>query len=218
MSYKKILKITIVTTLISITLVHIDVINIFLNSSSNGVQLGDEKDYIPFNNNETNTEDNLTNDYCEDVDDSQIDGDIYLSELEPIDGEFDISQETAKDVYDNEYDEYFNIFLNELGFEEVSAEYAINGKYSLLTGTLFTARDEGIRSAYKMEIYVDDSKVYTSSKIKLKTKPKKFKIPISDANFIKIVFYFIDGNSEGAVDGFIGNTHACLYDAKLTQQ
>lgn len=118
-------------------------------------------------------------------------------------------------MYDNEYDECFHVFLSDIGFDEVSAEYEVNGKYSFFTGTLFTDRDEGIKSAYKMAVFVDDSRVYTSPVMKLKTKPEKFEVSISGADFIKIVFYFKDGDNGGPVEGFARITHACLYDAKL---
>lgn len=219
MENRKVLKIVIAVTLISITLVHIDDINIFFGSSQKAEESTNEQDVIPFDYNKTIVDNNPQDQNIDETDTpeiQEIDDDVYLYDLDPIDGEFDISQDCIKDVYDNEYDECFYVFLADtLGFEEVSAEYSVNGKYSLFTGTLFTDRDDGINSVYKMEVYVDEKRIYTSPKMKLKTKPEKFEIPISGANFIKIVFYFKDGNNGGPVDGFICSTHGCLYDAKL---
>lgn len=211
---KRSIIIFITITLISFTLIHVDDINIFLNQpSENGRD--DSSSVSPSDAPSDNPK--PTNDYNDERYDSEVNHDVYLCDLEPIDGEFEMNQEPVKDVYDNEYDEYFDVFLADtLGLDEVSAEYAINGKYSFFTGTLFTNRDEGVYSAYKMEVYVDDSKVYTSPKMKLKTKPEKFEIPISGSNFIKIVFYFKDGNNGGPINGFVCRTHAGLYDAKLT--
>lgn len=141
----------------------------------------------------------------------------YLSDLEPIDGEIEFENGVVKDIYNNTYDSYFSIFLAEFPeyYIERSVEYAVNKNYRIFSGTLFTDKDEGIDSAYRMRVYADDIRVFKSPVMKKKSQPENFEIPIEGVDCVKIVFDFIDGNSKGMVDGFYKNTRAGLNDAKF---
>lgn len=227
MKNEKILKTVIASiaiTIISITLIHIDNINIILDNQTQET-INDNPENTSENidndsNNSTNPTDESNNEEDNEEDD-ELNIPVELCDLEPIDGGFEFENEPITDVYENEYDAYFHVFLGDMGSEEASVEYGVNNKYSLFTGTLFTDKNEGIYSAYKMKVYECNSEddkgncIYTSPTIKLKSKPQKFEVPLSGVDFLKIKFIFVNGDGGGPEDGFMSITHACLYDAKL---
>lgn len=227
MKDENILKTIITISIISIsfTLVQVENINIIFNEKTTETTNNNPQN-TPKASIDTDSKNRFNPKDKSEEEEYELNIPIELCDLVPIDGEFEFKTEPITDVYENEYDAYFHVFLQDMNaqLKKVNAQYALNGKYSFFTGTLFTDKDEGINSAYKMKVYVNKNNkgnkdcevcIYTSPIIKLKTKPKKFKVPISGVDFMNIVFCFVDGNNSGSVGGFACTTHACLYNAKL---
>lgn len=72
----------------------------------------------------------------------------------------------------------------------ITANYLLDGKYDVLSGTLFLT-EENKDTSYEgfFEIYADGKLVYTSPKITKNVLPQDFKLSVTKVKNLKIIFY-----------------------------
>ncbi len=124
---------------------------------------------------------------------------VKLSSLEAMDREFKIK--TVDDIYGNIYTDAFvqTVRFTYGGYGPYDAEYLANSKYQYISGTIAAHDDSTSNSSeciFKVEIYADNSLVYTSPNMNKKSEPVNFNVSINKAKFVKIVVVRVINESD----------------------
>lgn len=115
---------------------------------------------------------------------------ISLSTLTPINGGWTWNTGSPKDPFGNDYSGATNfVILCDDGWSGTDvhyAEYRLYGEYSRITGTLAPYTSIGKDSTWYLQIYADETLVYTSPEVGRKTDAFDFSVAIDGAEYIKI--------------------------------
>ena len=100
---------------------------------------------------------------------------------------------------------------------KICEEYVTQGKYIRLTGTLFVDKDAPDKNSFKMKIYVDGKKIFTSPTIEKKTKPYSFDVDVSGAEFVKLEIVLVEGTSS-MESGWYEEARAFIANAEFSSE
>jgi hypothetical protein len=100
---------------------------------------------------------------------------------------------------------------------KICEEYVTQGKYKRLTGTLFVDKDAPDKNSFKMKIYVDGKKIFTSPTIEKKTKPYSFDVDVSGAEFVKLEIVLVEGTSS-MESGWYEEARAFIANAEFSSE
>ena len=126
--------------------------------------------------------------------DKEYESDIpmRLLDLPELENNFiDYNDRVLSDKFGNVYEDC-TIYL--FGAKDSRASYALQGKYSHLTGTIFVPEERGYESscwdeAYYVKIYGDDELLYTSPQMRYDVSPADFDIDVSGVQLLTITYY-----------------------------
>ena len=123
-----------------------------------------------------------------------------------------------EDIFGNIYDEYVWTVVGGVGAQnKICEEYVTQGKYKRLTGTLFVDKDAPDKNSFKMKIYVDGKKIFTSPTIEKKTKPYSFDVDVSGAEFVKLEIVLVEGTSS-MESGWYEEARAFIANAEFSSE
>lgn len=146
---------------------------------------------------------------------------VYLKDLEAYSGNPQHDEE-LKDRLEKNYTHsmycstYYKGKLEKGDTKDNYVTYYVKSQYKTFEGVLsvpYEYRNES--GKVKIEIYADDSKIYTSDVMSCKSAPKAIKLDISNVDFIKIVWLYVD--SGYSYSESVSAPIATLFDARLTK-
>lgn len=114
-----------------------------------------------------------------------------LDELSALNNGFEWNEGVAEDPFENDYSGVcnFSIFHGNYcsGNYVISAEYKLSGEYDTITLQFSPYKDFGESAESYVQIYADNTLVYTSPKIQRKSDLQEVSLDIHDAEYLKIV-------------------------------
>lgn len=121
---------------------------------------------------------------------------ISITDINIVEDRFFSRDGVEEDIFGNIYDDYVWTVVSGVGSQnKINEEYVTQGKYKTLTGTLFVDKDAPKKNSFKMNIYVDGKKKFTSPTIEKKTKPYSFDVDVSGAEFVKLEIVLVEGTA-----------------------
>ncbi len=116
---------------------------------------------------------------------------IELSQLETLESypfghyrDWDSEQDSLGNIYTS----YFDLcsYEDNYGKTESYSDFATNGEYMYLEGTIFCRRGQNPEYKISFRVYADGELVYDSGEMSRDTPPKQFKVCINQAQVVRI--------------------------------
>lgn len=146
---------------------------------------------------------------------------VYLKDLEAYSGD-PVHDEELKDRLEKNYTH--SMFCSKYndnsiykGDENNYVTYYLKSQYKTFEGVIsvpYEYRNE--KGKVKIEIYADDSKIYTSDVMSSKSDSKAIKLDVSNVDFIKIVWLFVEDSGDHYDESAYASM-ATIFDARLTK-
>lgn len=149
---------------------------------------------------------------------SQVSDAISITDINVVEKRFFNRDDAEEDIFGNLYDEYVWTVVGGLGAQnKIYEEYVTQGIYKRLTGTLFVDKDAPEKNSFKMNIYVNGKKKFTSPIIEKKTKPYSFDIDVSGAEFVKLEIVLVEGTAS-MESGWYKEARAFIANAEFSNE
>lgn len=112
-----------------------------------------------------------------------------LEDTNSLGKEDDITKGSWRDSFGNTHDASLRFWVvDKENFHNTEyITYALDGRYTTLTGQIVASEQSGKNSHGVIMIYLDGDLVYTSQKIYYTTQPVEFEIDVTDAQQIRVV-------------------------------